>query len=55
MAIQTDTIKGRIKEAFGSLTGNKKLKAKGKTDQAVGKVKHDAEKATDKVTEKMRE
>jgi len=55
MGIQTDTIKGRIKEAFGSLTGNKKMKAKGQTDQAVGKVKKDAEKAVDKVTDKMRE
>ncbi|MCC5846853.1 MAG: CsbD family protein [Verrucomicrobia bacterium] len=53
--MQTDTIKGRIKEAFGSLTGNKKLKAKGKTDQAVGKLKSDSDKAVDKVAEKMRD
>jgi uncharacterized protein YjbJ (UPF0337 family) len=30
---------GRIKEAAGALTGNDKLRAEGKTDQAVGKVK----------------
>lgn len=55
MGIQIDTIKGRIKEAFGSLTGNKKLKASGQTDQAVGKVKDTADKAVDKVTDKMRD
>jgi len=31
--------KGRIKEAAGVLTGNDKLRAKGKADQAVGEVK----------------
>lgn len=42
-------VKGRLKEAAGVLTGNYKLRAEGKTDQAIGKVKEIAEKAIDKV------
>jgi uncharacterized protein YjbJ (UPF0337 family) len=49
MTIQTDTVKGRIEEAVGVLTGNRKLKAKGKADQAVGKVKKAGNKAVDSV------
>jgi uncharacterized protein YjbJ (UPF0337 family) len=41
--------KGRIKEAAGALTDNNKLRAEGKVDQAVGKVKDVAKKAVDKV------
>ena len=40
----TEVVKGRIKEAAGVLTGNDKLRAQGKTDQAVGHVKQAAEK-----------
>jgi uncharacterized protein YjbJ (UPF0337 family) len=36
---KTDIIKGRIKEAAGVLIGNDTLREKGKTDQAVGRVK----------------
>jgi uncharacterized protein YjbJ (UPF0337 family) len=42
-------VKGRIKEAAGVLTGNDKLRAEGKTDQAVGEVKQVAEKVVDEV------
>ena len=49
MSGKTDVVKGRLKEAAGALTGNDKLRAEGKTDQAVGKVKQVAEKAIDKV------
>ena len=31
--------KGNMKEAVGALTGDKKLKARGKLDEATGKVK----------------
>jgi len=55
MSVNTDTVKGRIKEAAGVLTGNEKLQKKGKTDQAVGKVKQAADKAIDKVAKKMRD
>ena len=49
MSGKTDVVKGRIKEAAGALTGNDKLRAKGKADQAVGEVKQLAEKAVEKV------
>ena len=49
MSGKTDMVKGRLKEAAGVLTGNEKLRAEGKTDQAIGKVKQIAEKAVDKV------
>ena len=54
MSGKTDVVKGRIKEAAGVLTGNDKLRAEGKTDQAVGKVKQVAEKAVDKVKEAVK-
>jgi uncharacterized protein YjbJ (UPF0337 family) len=49
MSGKTEEVKGRIKDAAGVLTGNDKLHAEGKTDQAIGKVKQVAEKAVDKV------
>jgi uncharacterized protein YjbJ (UPF0337 family) len=51
---KTDVVKGRVKEAAGALTGNDKLRAEGKTDQAVGKVKQLAEKAVDKVEQAVK-
>ena len=51
---KTDIVKGRIKEAAGALVGNDKLRASGKTDQAIGKMKQVAEKAVDKAAERMR-
>jgi len=41
--------KGRLKEAAGALTGNDKLRAEGRTDQAIGKVKQVVARAVDKV------
>jgi len=49
MGGKTDKVKGKIKEAAGVLTGNDKLRAEGKTDQAVGEVKQVAERVVDKV------
>ena len=49
MGGKADEVKGRIKEAAGVLTGNDKLRAEGKADQAVGEVKQVAAKAVDKV------
>jgi uncharacterized protein YjbJ (UPF0337 family) len=51
---KTDELKGRVKEAAGALTGDKKLKREGKTDQAVGKVKQQAEKIIDKVKDTIK-
>jgi len=39
MSGTTDKIKGRVKETIGVVTGNRRLKDEGRTDQAVGKVK----------------
>jgi uncharacterized protein YjbJ (UPF0337 family) len=47
MSGENDIVKGRIKEAAGVLTNNDKLRADGKTDQAVGKVKQTAGKVVD--------
>lgn len=46
---KSDEMKGRVKEAAGALTGDKKLKREGKTDQVVGKIKQKVEKVVDKV------
>lgn len=49
-----DKAKGRVKEAAGALTGDKKLKNEGKADQAVGSVKNAAEKVLDKAKDIVR-
>ena len=49
MSGRTDVVKGRLKEAAGALTDNDMLRAKGKADQAIGKVKQVAEVAVAKV------
>jgi len=46
---KSDELKGRVKEAAGALTGDRKLKREGRADQAVGKIKQQAEKVIDKV------
>jgi uncharacterized protein YjbJ (UPF0337 family) len=46
---KSDELKGRVKEAAGALTGDKKLKREGKADQVVGKIKQKVEKVIDKV------
>jgi uncharacterized protein YjbJ (UPF0337 family) len=50
---KSDELKGRVKEAAGALTGDKKLKREGKTDQAVGKIKQKVEKVIDKVKDAL--
>ncbi len=49
MGAKSDTAKGRIKEGVGGLTGNKRLKDKGRADSASGTAKKKAGRATDKV------
>ena len=49
MGGNADVVKGKIKEVTGTLTGNDELRAEGKADQAVGKVKKAATKAVEKV------
>jgi uncharacterized protein YjbJ (UPF0337 family) len=54
MAGTTDKAKGRIKEAAGVLTGDKKLKNEGKVDQAAGSVKNAVDKVSDKAKRALR-
>jgi uncharacterized protein YjbJ (UPF0337 family) len=51
---KTDELKGRVKEAAGALTGDKRLKREGQLDQTVGKVKQTAEKMIDKVKDAVK-
>ena len=44
----TDKVKGRVEEAVGVLTNDKKLKNRGKMDQAAGSVKDAIGKTIDK-------
>jgi uncharacterized protein YjbJ (UPF0337 family) len=51
MAGKSDQVKGRVKEAAGSLTGNKDLESEGKTDRLAGEVKEKAGHVKDKIEE----
>ena len=46
---KADQVKGRVKEAAGVLTGDKKLEREGKLDRAAGNVKQAASKVVDKL------
>jgi uncharacterized protein YjbJ (UPF0337 family) len=48
MSGTVDKIKGRAKETVGVITGNRRLKDQGRTDQAIGKVKKTVERSIDK-------
>jgi uncharacterized protein YjbJ (UPF0337 family) len=47
-----DKAKGRAKEAAGALSGNKRLKAEGRGDQAKSSVKNASDKAVDALSGK---
>ena len=51
---KTDQAKGRLKEAAGALTDNKKLRRDGKIDQAAGKAKDAAGKVIDKAKKALK-
>ncbi len=54
----TDEVKGRIKEAAGSLTGDKDLEAEGKTDRVAGEIKeklHQMEEKVESVIDKAKD
>jgi uncharacterized protein YjbJ (UPF0337 family) len=55
MSGKGDEMKGRVKEAAGALTNNKRMKREGKIDQAAGKTKQAANKAVDRVKRAVRE
>ena len=44
---QMDKVKGRVKQAVGDLTNNKRLKAEGKLDEVHGTIKNNIDKAAD--------
>jgi uncharacterized protein YjbJ (UPF0337 family) len=46
-----DTVMGRVKEAFGALSGNKRLRDEGRVDQANGSVKNAVDKVADVFTD----
>jgi len=46
---QTEDLKGRAKEAVGSVTGDDEMKNEGRADQAESSVKQAGEKAKDAV------
>lgn len=48
-----DEAKGRVKEAAGSLSGDRDLKREGQADQALGKVKEGVDKLADKVKDTL--
>ena len=50
----TDKVKGRVKEAAGVLTGDRKLKNEGKADQTIGGAKKSAERFLDKAKDLVR-
>jgi uncharacterized protein YjbJ (UPF0337 family) len=49
-----DKAKGRVKEAAGALTDDKKLKEKGSADQLAGKTKDAVERVVDKVKDSVK-
>jgi uncharacterized protein YjbJ (UPF0337 family) len=53
MSEKTEDLKGRAKEAAGSLTDNDELRREGKLDQASASVKEKAEDAVDAVKDKV--
>ncbi len=53
MSEKTEDLKGRAKEAAGSLTDNDDLRREGKVDQASASVKEKAEDAVDAVKDKV--
>ena len=54
MGGKLDIAKGRIEEAAGVLAGNANLKNKGKVDQAVGNIKLNAAKVTERIIKRVR-
>jgi len=51
MAGKTDQVKGQVKEAVGSLTGDKDLESEGRADRRAGEAKEKVDHAKDKVEE----
>jgi len=50
----TEQTTGRIKEAAGTLAGNRRLKNEGRLEQAGSSIKHAVDHAVDKVTDALK-
>jgi uncharacterized protein YjbJ (UPF0337 family) len=50
----TDKAKGRVKEAAGALTGNRRLKNEGRADHAKGSAKNAVDKVAQTLTGRKR-
>jgi uncharacterized protein YjbJ (UPF0337 family) len=49
-----DKAKGRVKEALGALTGNRRLKSEGRADQAKGSAKDTVDDVVDKAADALK-
>jgi uncharacterized protein YjbJ (UPF0337 family) len=49
-----DKVKGRVKEAAGALSGNRRLKNEGRADHAKGSAKNAVDKVADTLTGRRR-
>jgi uncharacterized protein YjbJ (UPF0337 family) len=54
MSGKAEEIKGRAKEAAGTVTGTERMKQEGKIDKASGKVKQATEHAVNKARDAMK-
>jgi uncharacterized protein YjbJ (UPF0337 family) len=50
-----DKAKGRVKQAAGSLSGNKRMKNEGRVEEAKGSAKKTVDKVADTLTDRKRE
>jgi uncharacterized protein YjbJ (UPF0337 family) len=58
MGGKSDQVKGRVKEAIGSLTDDKALKSEGKSDRVAGEIKEkvgDAKAKVERVIDKSKD
>jgi uncharacterized protein YjbJ (UPF0337 family) len=53
VTMDSDQIKGKVKQAAGDLTDNDDLKNEGKVDETAGKVKEKVGNVTDKVKDTL--
>ena len=50
---QVDKVKGRIKQAVGDLTNDKRLKAEGEADEVRGTVKNKIDKVVNRIKQQI--
>lgn len=53
MSGKADKVTGRIKQAFGALSGNDKLKRDGRADERAGRIKQKVDDSIDAVRDKL--